>query len=106
MRSAVVVPEGNAVQVAVEWHDMDGVPEVPASVRYQVFDYDSRAKASEIVSVSPVTASMEITIPGTDLPAGSALRRRLTIQLEATYAGGDKHTEDVGIYVAKGFAWT
>ena len=106
MRSALIVPEGNAVQIAVQWHDMDGAAEIPTSVRYQVFDFLTRASVSDIVNVSPVAATMSAIVPGDDLPAGPTNRRRLVVQIEATFTSGDKHTADVDIVVARGYSWT
>ena len=106
MISSVVVPDGNAVEFDIEWHDMDGVAEIPTSVRYQVFDFLTRASVSDIVTVSPVAATMSVIVPGSDLPAGATNRRRLVVQIEATYSAGDTHTADVDIVVARGYSWT
>lgn len=100
---SVRIPNGNAVAVTVSWFSTAGLAEIPASVRYQVFDYETRASASPIVILSGQAAVMNFVVAGSNLPGNSTPSRRLVIDVEATFSAGDKDTATLSVYVMRGY---
>lgn len=104
---AIVIPDGNPMVVSVDWLQANDVPSAPDTVRYQVFDFDSRAPTSPIVAVPAVSESMSFAVPPEYLPAVPTVsRKRYAVAIEAVFPLGGKHTEVVDVYVSRGFAFT
>lgn len=97
---------GNAVELAITWHDMDGEPEAPVSVVYEVFDRDGAAISGSYEEVVEPAASMTITVPGTSLPGSASGIRKLDIQVRATFAAGDTHTVIAHVDVLKSYGFS
>lgn len=107
MRSASTrVYAGNAVEIDVEWHDLSGDPEVPTQVIYQVFDSLTGDAVSDQETLTNIGADMSFVVPGDDLPSGVKEVRSLVIQIRATFAAGDTHTEQVRVDVRKVFEFS
>ncbi len=100
---SVRIPNGNAVAVSVSWFNTAGVAEIPTAGRYQVFDYETRASASSIVTLSGMAAIMNFVVAGSSLPGNSTPSRRLVIDVEATFSAGDKDTATLSVYVMRGY---
>ncbi len=100
---SVRIPNGNSVAMTANWVTTAGVAEIPTSVRYQVFDYESRASVSPVVVLSGLAAVMNFVVPGANLPANSTPVRRLEVATEATFASGDPDTVTSTVYVMRGY---
>ncbi len=101
MSTSVVIPEGNAIRLSIDWHDMDGETATPDSVVYQVFDKQSGDAVSDQVTADDPE---EITVDGDDMPTTSE-RTRLVIQVRGTF-GTDQHTEFVDVVVRRGYTFS
>jgi hypothetical protein len=100
------VTSGNAVQVSIDWFDMDGVPAEPLSVRYQTFDFAKGTALSEIVFVADPAQSMTFIVPTEDVPAHPSLKERhIILQVEGEFST-DVHTEELHLIVMKRYAFS
>ncbi len=105
MRS-VVVPEGNSVEVSCSWRTVSGAPEAPTAVRWQTFDHDG-APIGSAAAAGSLAAYMTVVVPGAALPGPAQDgQTEVTIQIEATFAGGDKDTRTTRVMVEKVKAFT
>ncbi len=110
---SIVVPGGNPVDLVGTWyHRSSGEPRAPTAVRFQVFDYETKANlgAQQVVDVELLAATMRFTVPGAALPGPAGAgdprdRRRLLVKVEALFGLGDPHTEYFDVFTERGVPW-
>src|SRR5690606_23329570 len=96
----VVIPNGNAVQLSIGWLDLDGEAVTPTDVKYQVFDYLTGDSVCDLTNVIGEASTMEIVVPGANMPGSTETERRLVIQVLGTFADG-QHTLSRTVYVKR-----
>jgi hypothetical protein len=96
----VVIPDGNAIQMTVNWLDVDGDAATPDEVQYRVFDYETGDAVCDLTVVGSEASTMEIVIPGEHMPASTDPERRLAVQLQADFGDG-QHTILRSVYVKR-----
>lgn len=76
------------------------------TVDYRVFDYATEAAVSPLTSVTPVAATMAFIVPPEHLPASTAKRRRLVVQVRGEFPGGEIVIETVRVDVERVLAFS